>query len=824
MATIASNVNWGSGPTIGFDFSYESQRIGADMQYKITVSARPLTGDSHFGFPIYLEIKLDGVVKLSAYTFKPASPNQWTVARSYTTDWLPVTGKTSGSTILAIRLYSGSGSSRNATYTYSLPIIAAASTFTTSATKTLGTAITVTINKSLSSYTHTITYSCGNASDTIVSKTASASVSWTPPISLASQAPNSEYANITLTLETYNGSILVGKESQAASYYIPASIIPNISTLSATPVNAVWNKYIQGHSSVSINVTAASVYGASIRTYQISASEGDQNYYGSDKSWTSGVLNSTGQLTFTVIVTDTRQRTASKTVSITVEAYTKPVISITPPERTNSAGVKDINGTYTAIQASATYSSVGGSNSLTMTYAYRLQGAGAWSGAASLTPGRRTVIGGSFSVSNTYEIQIAAKDGISSVEQIVILPPALLQFALGKDRFGLMGYPEGPGGWIFSDVTIRGQLKVEGKTAKAVSGDYIKYSASGRGFTMYRVSGSQNIEISALKAMTTIGYNGRQYTLSDTDNENLNWRPYARWFGSCGNYDIIIIWDTSMYNSSWTGTAKTVGIFIASSTGTVTYGNINTIATAPEQKIQTIVGVYPGSGASENLPTIYEDAVDGTVFAVGTGIADTARATGFRVSANGRVYYGAASASGADTAECYEWEDGNPNGEDRRGRIVTLDGEKIRFAGENDKYILGIISAYPGIIGDAYEDVWQGKYLKDVFGAPLVKTVNVPETVKRDEEDNISVVPAHVERNLVISPEYDPYVPYVPRSKRKEWAYVGRLGKLVVVDDGTCVVNGYCRPLADGIGTASREITSLRVMSRIDESHIRVTL
>ena len=64
----------------------------------------------------------------------------------------------------------------------------------------------------------------------------------------------------------------------------------------------------------------------------------------------------------------------------------------------------------------------------------------------------------------------------------------------------------------------------------------------------------------------------------------------------------------------------------------------------------------------------------------------------------------------ADYAEYFEWSDGNPENQDRRGLFVTiLDGEKISIAGENDD-ILGIVSAAPLLVGDCITDEWSGKY------------------------------------------------------------------------------------------------------------------
>ena len=56
------------------------------------------------------------------------------------------------------------------------------------ANMTMGTAGTITISRASSSFTHTLTYSFGNTSGTIITKTTATSVKWTPPLSLASNA------------------------------------------------------------------------------------------------------------------------------------------------------------------------------------------------------------------------------------------------------------------------------------------------------------------------------------------------------------------------------------------------------------------------------------------------------------------------------------------------------------------------------------------------------------------------------------------------------------------------------------------------------------
>lgn len=210
----------------------------------------------------------------------------------------------------------------------------------------------------------------------------------------------------------------------------------------------------------------------------------------------------------------------------------------------------------------------------------------------------------------------------------------------------------------------------------------------------------------------------------------------------------------------------------------------------------------------------------GTQFMVGVGTSANARANAFRVTADGYCRgQNAFTGSGADYAEYFEWIDGNTDGEDRRGYFVTLEGDKIRKATAEDEYILGVVSVTPALIGNTYSDMWQGMYVTDVFGQRLTETVEAEEYT---DPATGETVPAHTETRFVIHPDYDPNQPYAGRHERVEWDAVGIVGQLVVIDDGTCEANGYCKVANDGTATKSKEKTEYRVMERLDETHIRI--
>lgn len=230
---------------------------------------------------------------------------------------------------------------------------------------------------------------------------------------------------------------------------------------------------------------------------------------------------------------------------------------------------------------------------------------------------------------------------------------------------------------------------------------------------------------------------------------------------------------------------------------------------------QTVVGRYSVAKGSTDTYTT------GSGFLiVGSGTSTSARANCFRATESntyGKTY----NTSGADYAEMFEWFDENQLNEDRIGKFVTLDGDKIRLANEKDTYILGVVSGNASVIGDSYADQWAYMYEQDIFGRPIYETVTVPE--EKDKNGN-TLIGEYKETRLKVSSKYDGEKKYIPRNERPEWAAIGLLGKLVCLDDGTAKVNDYVKPNENAVATVSQTQTKYRVMRRIDESHIQIMI
>ncbi len=166
----------------------------------------------------------------------------------------------------------------------------------------------------------------------------------------------------------------------------------------------------------------------------------------------------------------------------------------------------------------------------------------------------------------------------------------------------------------------------------------------------------------------------------------------------------------------------------------------------------------------------------------------------FSIDGTGAVYAdGAISANNGDYADYFEWEDGNPTKEDRKGVTVVTVNEKIRPA-EKGEHPIGVVSRLAVMIGNMGWNVWEGKYLKDDYGAYVYKTVEKiswTEKLKGEKKRHLYsvdkvpkdvTVPVAAERfkvrEKVLNENYNPRRKYVPRKERPEWDPIGFIGRV----------------------------------------------
>lgn len=279
-------------------------------------------------------------------------------------------------------------------------------------------------------------------------------------------------------------------------------------------------------------------------------------------------------------------------------------------------------------------------------------------------------------------------------------------------------------------------------------------------------------------------------------------------------------------NSHAEGLGTTASAQASSSTGTGTIAYVDS---------QTVIGKYNSTTNNPSphppaLPLINENA-----FIIGNGTSNSNRNNAFRVTfystsgTAGNAYAQTFIPGGADYAEMFEWFDENLNLEDRIGYFVTLKGDKIIKATSSKNYILGVTSVTAGVIGDAAGNGWINMYIKDEWGRVQYELVDIIENELILEngkpvikEDGSKLTKEVIKQVYVpkVNPLFNPKKEYVSRTERSEWCAVGMIGKLLVRQDGSCEIDGYCTSNNDGIATKSE--TGYRVLKVISDNQVLI--
>ena len=116
-----------------------------------------------------------------------------------------------------------------------LPRIKRASTIS-DVTGTLGSPMTLDISCKDSSYTHNLKYEFGSLSGTIETGVGT-SVSWTPPLSLATAMPNRTSDWGQIVLETYSDSTKIGQTNCILTLNVPDNVKPTLGSITLTDSN-----------------------------------------------------------------------------------------------------------------------------------------------------------------------------------------------------------------------------------------------------------------------------------------------------------------------------------------------------------------------------------------------------------------------------------------------------------------------------------------------------------------------------------------------------------------------------------------------------------
>lgn len=324
----------------------------------------------------------------------------------------------------------------------SIPKIPRATVPTLSANSiNMGSAVTINLPKATSSFTHDIfyKYSSDSSYTTLASGVTGTSRSWTPPVSLASKIPNATSGTWNILVRTKSGSTTIGDKSINITLSVPSNIVPSISSVAVAEatagIAAQFAAYIQGRSTFKVTVAAAGNQGSTIKSYSVKAD--GKTYSGNSNVFTTQVINGSGNISVVATVTDSRGRTASKTVSVAVKAYSSPSIPTFKAVRCTSAGVEDEDGTAVKISFNFSIAAMGNKNS--RSFKIQQLNGNTWTDIYTITDSYSTnssiIKTGPFSVDSKFSFRAVAADFFTSATVYSDIAPsfALINFgASGK--------------------------------------------------------------------------------------------------------------------------------------------------------------------------------------------------------------------------------------------------------------------------------------------------------------------------------------------------------------------------------------------------------
>ena len=185
---------------------------------------------------------------------------------------------------------------------------------------------------------------------------------------LVKAIPNSTTLSVKLGIRTTISSTYyyshVSKTMTVAS-----NIVPTISDIVWTKTSNEPSNWpmTKGVSKGTMAMSGASgILGSTIKSYSLTFA----GYSSTTSSLTVNNIASSGTLSAVASVTDTRNRTATKTVNFTVADYSKPQLTASV-YRSDASGTEDAEGEYMCVSATASVTDVGGNTIQSFTLEYK---------------------------------------------------------------------------------------------------------------------------------------------------------------------------------------------------------------------------------------------------------------------------------------------------------------------------------------------------------------------------------------------------------------------------------------------------------------------
>lgn len=437
-ASIASKIEWSSSPST----ANNNSTVTASLYYRRTntYSGTPTSGTGAF------TIKIDGQEGSTSKKLEIPNDKSWVLAITVTKI---VAHNADGSKSIAISatgsLPPSSLTSTTCGGTAKLDTIARASTITSAGNVTLGNKCSVTWTPLSASFRYKLKFSLGSWSYTTgaihPNKTSAHTYSsYTIPIDVADQIPNSYTGTMTVNLYTYSDSAAttqVGSaDPETFTVTVPTSEAPVVS-MSLSPVHslpaAFDGIYVQGYSKVKADLSAELKHNAKILYYDMTL---EGKTYGEDDDYTSGYLTNPETIEVVGQAVDSRTYGGYTRGSITVIPYANPKIQNVTAKRCDENGNLTDFGTYLKISAKRSYHPVVSDgvqkNFCSIRYRYKTESASYYSDWVTLLSAddlssdevvTGALLDGNLLTTKSYRVEVQAVDSIGSSPPAEIIIP-----------------------------------------------------------------------------------------------------------------------------------------------------------------------------------------------------------------------------------------------------------------------------------------------------------------------------------------------------------------------------------------------------------------
>ena len=279
-----------------------------------------------------------------------------------------------------------------------------------------------------SGYSASVTYTLGSKSETPSSFAASTTKTFDS--SWYAGLPNATSGTLTVVVTIKEGNTTWSTKTATLAVTIPDTVKPSISAFTVaerlTTVPSSWGIYVNGLSALKINTltwtagTGANKSKVKLKVGSMAEKEGTVSSLPQGDAFTSS-----GTIAVTVTVIDSRNRSATASVNVTVYDYAAPAFSSAVSERCNASGVSDDEGTRFKVTTGITFSSCNGKNSVTLKVEIKQSTASSYGTAQTISPNTTVLCNQTISANYAYDVRLTLTDAFNTAYHYDYISTAL---------------------------------------------------------------------------------------------------------------------------------------------------------------------------------------------------------------------------------------------------------------------------------------------------------------------------------------------------------------------------------------------------------------